>query len=70
MIAETVETLILDDTLKGIPGGVDPFLVSAAGAQRWNVLAEDLPLTLAVLKQSAMDRSDMKRRHAGKHRGS
>jgi len=57
MIAETVENLILDDTLKGIPGGVDPFLVGAAGAQRWNVLAEDLPLPLAVLKQSAMDRN-------------
>jgi len=57
MIAETVENLILDDTLKGIPGGVAPFLVGAAGAQRWNVLAEDLPLPLAVLKQSAMDRN-------------
>ena len=57
MIAASVENLMLDDTLKGIPGGVRPFLVSAAGAHRWNVLAEDLPLPLAVLKQSAMDRN-------------
>jgi D-serine dehydratase len=57
MTAASVENLMLDDTLKGIPGGVDPFLVGAAGAQRWNVLAEDLPLPLAVLKQSAMDRN-------------
>ena len=51
MTAASVENLILDDTLKGIPGGVDPFPVGAAGAQRWNLLAEDLPLPLAVLKQ-------------------
>jgi D-serine dehydratase len=57
MITETVENLMLDDTLKGIPGGVEPFPVGAAGARRWNLLAEDLPLPLAVLKQSAMDRN-------------
>ena len=55
MIAASVENLILDDTLKGMPGDVDPFPVSAAGARRWNLLAEDLPLPLAVLKRSAMD---------------
>ena len=55
MTAASVENLILDDTLKGIPGGVDPFPVSAAGAQQWNLLAEDLPLPLAILKRSAMD---------------
>jgi D-serine dehydratase len=57
MIAASVENLLLDDTLKGIPGGVAPFLVSVAGEQRWNVLAEDMPLPLAVLKLSAMDRN-------------
>ncbi len=49
------ETGLLDSTQKGMPGGVVPFLVDEIGAKGWNVLAEDLPLPLAILKQSAMN---------------
>ena len=44
----------VDDRVKGIPGGTAPFELEEIGAKRWNVLREDLPLPLAVLKQSAL----------------
>ena len=45
---------LLDETVKGIPGGTDPFPVSQIGEHKWNVLREDLPLPLMVLKRSAL----------------
>jgi D-serine dehydratase len=45
---------LIDDRLKGVPGGVEPFPLEEVGRKGWNVLAEDLPLPLAVLKESAM----------------
>ncbi len=36
------------------PAGVAPFPLGDIGAQGWNVLREDLPLPLAVLKQAAL----------------
>lgn len=45
----------LADLLKGIPGGTPPFPLRDIADKRWNVLAEDLPLPLAVIKQSALD---------------
>ena len=45
----------LDDGVKGIPAGVPPFPIGAIGAKGWNLLAEDMPLPLAVLKRSALD---------------
>ncbi len=52
--------LIVDDSLvdqrtKGIPGGVEPFPLAEIGRKGWNLLREDLPLPLAVLKRSALD---------------
>ncbi len=52
-IAE-IENLIVDDLVKGVPGGVDPFPLREVGTKGWNVLAEDLPLPVAVLKRSAL----------------
>lgn len=52
-IAE-IENLIVDDLVKGMPGGVDPFPLREVGAKGWNILAEDLPLPVAVLKRSAL----------------
>jgi D-serine dehydratase len=37
-----------------MPGGIAPFPLSAIGARGWNVLNQDLPLPLAVLKDSAL----------------
>ena len=44
----------LDDTVKGIPGGTRPFPLSQIAGHKWNVVREDLPLPLMVLKQSAL----------------
>ncbi len=45
----------LSDLHKGIPSGAPPLALREIGAQRWNVLQQQLPLPLAVLKQSALD---------------
>ena len=46
--------MILDGSVKGIPGVPRPFPSARSGAKSWNVLREDLPLPLAVLRQSAL----------------
>ena len=46
---------LLDETVKGMPPGVAPFPIGEIARRRWNLLAEDLPLPLAVLKRSALD---------------
>ena len=45
---------VIDGRTKGVPGGTAPFDISDIGARRWNVLGEDLPLPLAVLKWPAI----------------
>lgn len=45
---------LIDDRIKGIPGGTPPFRLGQVSTFRWNVLHEDLPLPLAVLKDSAL----------------
>jgi D-serine dehydratase len=47
----------LDDTVKGIPGGTNPFLLSQIADLKWNVRREDLPFPLLVLKRSALLRN-------------
>ncbi|WP_035660696.1 amino acid deaminase [Bradyrhizobium sp. Ec3.3] len=42
---------MLDDCTKGIPAGTLPFPIEEIGNKGWNVLAEDLTLPVAVLKQ-------------------
>src|SRR3954447_11620904 len=50
----SIERMLLDDRFKGMPGGVAPFALATIGEKRWNLLAEDLPLPLAVIKESAL----------------
>jgi D-serine dehydratase len=52
---QPVADIMLDHKTKGMPGGIAPFPMSEIAAKHWNVLNEDLPLPLAVLKKSAMD---------------
>ncbi|MGE0719629.1 MAG: amino acid deaminase [Alphaproteobacteria bacterium] len=52
---DDLDAFVVDETTKGIPFGVAPFPLGAIGGMGWNVLAEDLPLPLAVLKRSALD---------------
>lgn len=50
-----IEAEMLDGRTKGVPGGVAPFRLSEIGDKGWNVLAEDLPLPLVVLKRSCLE---------------
>lgn len=44
----------VDETWKGMPAGFGPVPLREISRQGWNVLAEDLPLPLLVLKESAL----------------
>jgi len=55
MDTAALDAWMLDHRVKGMPGGIAPFPIGAIGERRWNVLREDLPLPLAVLKESALD---------------
>ena len=50
-----IRATLLDGTTKGIPGSARPFPLSAIAAQGWNVLREDLPFPLMLLKRAALD---------------
>src|SRR5688572_26115648 len=49
-----LEASLIDGRTKGMPGGMKPLALSQVGAQGWNVLREDLPLPLAVMRESAI----------------
>jgi len=49
-----IDAIVLDGRVKGIPGDVAGFPLGEIAAKRWNVLREDLPLPLAVLRRSAL----------------
>ena len=52
---QSVGHYMLDHKTKGMPGGIAPFPMSEIATKGWNVLREDLPMPLAVLKKSAME---------------
>jgi len=54
-MSEAIGETLIDGTWKGVPAGVAPFPLAEIGARGWNVLREDLPLPLAVLKRSAIE---------------
>lgn len=45
----------VDSVTKGMPSDLAPIPLARIGEMGWNVLNEDLPLPLAVLRQSAID---------------
>jgi D-serine dehydratase len=55
MTLNDISATILDGRTKGIPSTAEPFALRDIGKQGWNVLREDLPLPLMVLKRSALD---------------
>jgi len=55
---DDIDDLLLDDLVKGIPGGVSGLRLGDVGKQGWNLLNEDLPLPVAVLKSDVLDRND------------
>ena len=54
MSLKDIGATIIDGSVKGIPGGVDGFALSEIGSKGWNLLREDLPLPVAVLRRSAL----------------
>jgi D-serine dehydratase len=52
-----IYTLLIDGTFKGIPGVPAPFALGDIREKGWQVLAGDLPLPVALLKQSALEQN-------------
>lgn len=50
-----IRAMPLDRTVKGLPPSCEGLRQDEAGRQGWNVLRQDLPLPVAVLKKSALD---------------
>jgi len=51
----SVMDTVLDHRTKGIPESASPFKLGDIARQGWNVLREDMPLPLMLLKRSALD---------------
>lgn len=54
MDLQDIELSLVDGTTKGMPGGIAPIALRDIGRQGWNLLREDMPLPLAVLRESAL----------------
>jgi D-serine deaminase-like pyridoxal phosphate-dependent protein len=52
---DAIRATVLDARTKGIPGTCAPFALSDIAAQGWNVLRQDMPLPLMVLKRANLD---------------
>ena len=50
-----IDAMELSDLMKGFPPGHAPVRLGEVGRQGWNLLREDLPLPLAVLKSDVID---------------
>lgn len=55
MNLQDIRDMTLDPRTKGIPFTAGQLPLSAIGEQGWNVLREDLPLPLMVLRRAALD---------------
>ena len=49
-----IEASLVDDSIKGMPGGLRPIRLAEIGRQGWNLLREDMPLPLAVIRAPAL----------------
>ena len=58
MGVETIADGLVDETVKGMPGGIAPLKLGDIGKQGWNVLAEDMPLPVCLLKADAVARNE------------
>ena len=54
MNIDSIKRIQLDGRIKGFPGNTSAMPLGDVGNQGWNVLQEDLPLPLLVLKKSAL----------------
>ena len=51
MDLDQIQNTILDRRIKGIPGSAEPFPLKELQNKKWNILSEDMPMPLIVLKQ-------------------
>ena len=47
-----IQKTILDSRVKGIPGSADPFPLGEIKNKKWNILDEDMPMPIMVLKNN------------------
>ncbi|PXA96219.1 hypothetical protein DMC47_18080 [Nostoc sp. 3335mG] len=57
MKLDALDETLLDGRTKGIPAGTTPFALKDIAGKGWNVLREDLPMPLMLLKRSALDQN-------------
>jgi len=50
-----IESSIVDDGYKGIPGGIEPFPLGEIAKQKWNILNEDVTFPCAVIVEAALE---------------
>ena len=50
-----IQNTLLDARIKGIPGSVEPFPLKEIKNKNWNILNEDLPMPIMVLKQDQLN---------------
>jgi D-serine dehydratase len=48
---------VLDSRMKGLPYSTTTVRLSDVGVKKWNVLSEDLPLPVALLRSSALEKN-------------
>jgi D-serine dehydratase len=58
-----LDSQTIDPLTKGFPAGQAPLALGAIGAQRWNLLAGDLPAPVAVMRKSALAHNARWMRH-------
>ncbi len=55
MNLDALRQTMIDGSTKGIPPNAEPFALKNIASKGWNVLREDLPMPLMLLKRSALD---------------
>ncbi len=55
MRSAIADALLIDDSYKGYPNGAAPTPLGGIGGRGWNILRQDVPLPVAVLRQSAIE---------------
>lgn len=59
MQIEPLEKMLIDDSYKGYPNGVEPTRLGAIGTRGWSLLRQDISLPAAVLLDSAVDNNSL-----------
>ena len=60
---DALDSQTIDPLTKGFPAGHAPLPLGEIGAQRWNLLAGDLPAPVAVMRKSALAHNARWMRH-------